>query len=1308
MFRIVKLIDPINNVVITGGVVPKGAYSAGTDYAVGDMVSYNGSSYIMYVDATAGTTPTDTTKWMVVSQKGDTGSTGSAGQGVPTGGSTNQVLAKASNTNFDTAWVDAGIGDMTKAVYDMDNDGVVDDAEDSNMLNGQEASYYLSADNHIDGTLQKVFSAAEQTKLDGIETAADVTDAGNVGSSIHGATAKTTPVDADTMPLIDSAASNVLKKVTWANIKATLKTYFDTLYNLYTHPNHTGDVTSTGDGAQVIDKTAITGKTAVTAVGADYMLISDTSDSGNLKKALASDLIGVGGGEANTASNVGTAGVGVFKQKTGVDLEFKKINAGSNKVTITDDTGNNEVDIDVAPANIDHATLSNLDSASYSHLTATQKTDLTDAGDSTLHYHAADRDRTNHTGTQLATTISDFNSAALSAAPAETTTTTGALINSATAKTTPVDADMVGLMDSAASNVLKKLSWANLKATLKTYFDTLYNLYVHPNHSGDVTSVGDGATTIANSAVTLAKMADVATTTVFYRKTAGTGAPEVQTLSTLKTDLGLTGTNSGDQTSIAGITGTKTQFNTAVTDGDFLYSGDITQYTDELAQDAVGAMVDTTLIYTDSTPLLSRAALTGDVTASSGSNSTTIVNDAVTNAKAANMAVNTIKGRITTGTGDPEDLTATQVRTIINVADGANAYTHPNHTGEVTSTGDGAQVVDKTAITGKTAVTAVGTDYILISDTSDSGNLKKALASDLAGAGGASWGGITGTLSNQTDLQTALDGKVDENTAITGATKTKITYDTKGLITAGADATTADIADSTNKRYVTDAQLTVIGNTSGTNTGDQTSIVGITGTKAQFDTAVSDGNILYVGDITQYTDEMAQDAIGAMIDTSLTYVDATPLLQRSALTGDVTASAGSNSTTIANDAVTNAKMANMAANTIKGNNTGAGADPSDLTTTQVKTLLAISTSDVSGLGTIATQNASGVSITGGSAILDNTGLAIKDSNASHNLTITTGSDLTANRNLTINPGDAARTLTISADSTISGTNTGDQTITLSNDLSGSGTGTISATIANNAVTYAKMQDVSATDKILGRSTAGAGDVEEIACTAAGRALIDDADASAQRTTLGLVIGTNVQAYNATLAAVAGGTYTGDNDIVTVGTLSAGNATAIVDAASTTAAGKIEVATAAETTTGTDAGRAVSPDGLAGSDYGKRIIQIKVIDDVTTLTTGDGKVHFFIPPELNGYNLVDADAAVSTVSSSGTPTIQIANVTDSVDMLSTLITIDVSEKTSYTAAIAPVINTATDDVATGDNLRIDVDVAGTGAKGLTIILSFQLP
>ena len=58
---------------------------------------------------------------------------------------------------------------------------------------------------------------------------------------------------------------------------------------------------------------------------------------------------------------------------------------------------------------------------------------------------------------------------------------------------------------------------------------------------------------------------------------------------------------------------------------------------------------------------------------------------------------------------------------------------------------------------------------------------------------------------------------VESNSAITGATKTKITYDAKGLVTAGADATTADISDSTNKRYVTDAEKSAITHTNRTN-----------------------------------------------------------------------------------------------------------------------------------------------------------------------------------------------------------------------------------------------------------------------------------------------------------------------------------------------------------------------------------------------------------------------------------------------------------------------------------------------------------
>lgn len=80
----------------------------------------------------------------------------------------------------------------------------------------------------------------------------------------------------------------------------------------------------------------------------------------------------------------------------------------------------------------------------------------------------------------------------------------------------------------------------------------------------------------------------------------------------------------------------------------------------------------------------------GDVT-SSGDGATTIANDAVTYAKMQNIPTANILGRVTAGSGNVEDLTATQVRTLLNVADGATNVTNNNQitngAGYTTATG---------------------------------------------------------------------------------------------------------------------------------------------------------------------------------------------------------------------------------------------------------------------------------------------------------------------------------------------------------------------------------------------------------------------------------------------------------------------------------------------------------------------------------------------------------------------------------------------------------------------------------------------
>jgi len=221
--------------------------------------------------------------------------------------------------------------------------------------------------------------------------------------------------------------------------------------------------------------------------------------------------------------------------------------------------------------------------------------------------------------------------------------------------------------------------------------------------------------------------------------------------------------------------------------------------------------------------------------------------------------------------------------------------------------------------------------------------------------------------------------------------------------------------------------------------------------------------------------------------------------QRAALTGDVTATANSNATTIANGVVSTAKMG--------GDVTTAGkALLDDADAAAQRTTL--------GLGTLATQSGTFSGTSSGTNTGDQTitltGDVTGSGTGSFAATIASGAvstsklggDITTART-TLGLGTLA-TQSGTFSGTSSGTNTGDQTITLTGDVTGSGTGSFAATIASGAVSTSKM----------------GGDV-----TTAGKALLDDADAAAQRTTLGL-------GSIATLAAPSG-TVVGTTDTQTL-------------------------------------------------------------------------------------------------------------------------------------------------------------------------------
>jgi len=563
------------------------------------------------------------------------------------------------------------------------------------------------------------------------------------------------------------------------------------------------------------------------------------------------------------------------------------------------------------------------------------------------------------------------------------------------------------------------------------------------------TSVVPTVTVAANS-ITNVELADVATQTFKGRTTAGTGDPQDLTV-TQATALLNTFTSGANNPGIKGLVVPPVL-------------GDIGKF---LKGDG-----------TWDTPAGSGGitALTSDVTATGpGSAVATIAADAVTNAKLANVATQTFKGRTTAGTGDPEDLTITQATALLNTfTSGANnpgikglvvapligdigkflkgdgTWDTPagssgitDLTGDVTATGPGstAATIAADAVTnaklanvstqtfkGRTTagtgdpedLTTTQATALLNTFTSGSNNpgLKGLVVAPVLGdigkflKGDGTWGTPTGS-SGITDLTgdvTATGpGSVAATIAADAVTNAKLanvaTQTFKGRTTAGS----GDPEDLT----VTQATALLNTFTSGSNNPGLKGLV--------VAPVLGDIGKFLKGDGTWGT---PAGGGGGITD----------------LTGDVTATGpGSVAATIAADAVTNAKLADVATQTFKGRTTAGTGDPEDLTVTQATALLN---------------------------------------------TFTSGSNNPGLKGLVVAPvlGDIGKFL--KGDGTWGTPAGGGGGITdLTGDVTATGPGSVAATIAADAVTNAKLANV-ATQTFKGRTTAGTGDPEDLTATQA--------------------------------------------------------------------------------------------------------------------------------------------------------------------------------------------------------------------------------
>ena len=357
-----------------------------------------------------------------------------------------------------------------------------------------------------------------------------------------------------------------------------------------------------------------------------------------------------GGGEANTASNVNTAGVGVFKQKTGVDLEFRGVNAASAKATIVLDAPTNEIRVDVADASatqagaIEIATQGEVDTG----------TDTTRAiVPSTLSGSALASDVGANTAKVTNATHSGDATGATALTIAANVVSNSKLADVATAT-------IKGRV-TASTGDPEDLTSVEATSILEPFTDALKGL---------APASGGGTANFLRADSTWASPPGVGeANTASNVNTSGVGVFKQKT----GVDLEFRGLVAASTKATIVLDAPTNEIRVDVADASEAQAGAIeiaTQTEVDTGTDTTRAIVPSTLsgstLASDvsaNTAKVSNATHTGDAT---GATALTIAANVVSNAKLADVASGSIKGRVTAATGDPEDLTGTEATTLLD------------------------------------------------------------------------------------------------------------------------------------------------------------------------------------------------------------------------------------------------------------------------------------------------------------------------------------------------------------------------------------------------------------------------------------------------------------------------------------------------------------------------------------------------------------------------------------------------------------------------------------------------------------------